>query len=153
MNVQRGPTGFNTGSKLKYSICCLRDTKNRKRSIIYHTSNKILKFPGSSSVGPPCIGRIWNDLLTGYADRPAAELVDQASYDGPGAHVEPAEEAPHPRHRALVRVEVGHQHGQQHSEAVGDAVDDEVVHEAGEDDDPAPAAVGRSRQLEHGHHI
>ena len=26
---------------------------------------------------------------------------------------------------------------------VCDAVDDEVVHEAGEDDDPAPAAVGR----------
>ena len=36
---------------------------------------------------------------------------------------------------------------------VGDAVDDEVVHEAGEDDDPSPAAVGRGGQLEHGHHI
>ena len=56
-------------------------------------------------------------VLTGYADRPAAELVDQAADDGPGAHVEPAEETPHPRDRALVRVEVRHQHGQQNSEA------------------------------------
>ena len=55
--------------------------------------------------------------LTGYADGPAPELVDEPSDDGPGAHVEAAEEAPHPRDRALVRVEVRHQHGQQNTEA------------------------------------
>ena len=57
--------------------------------------------------------------LTGYADGPASELVDEAADDGAGAHVEAAEEAPHPRDRALVRVEVRHQHGQQNTEAVG----------------------------------
>ena len=56
-------------------------------------------------------------LLTGYADGPAAELVDKTADDGPGAHVEPAEETPHPRDRALVRVEVRHQHRKQNAEA------------------------------------
>ena len=64
-----------------------------------------------------CRLRDFPSSLTGYADGPAPELVDEAADDGPGAHVEAAEEAPHPRDRALVRVEVRHQHGQQDTEA------------------------------------
>ena len=51
------------------------------------------------------------------ADRPAAKLVDEPADDGAGAHVEPAEEAAHPRHGALVGIKVQDQDRQEHAEA------------------------------------
>ena len=54
-------------------------------------------FYGAS---PPFLG------LTCDTDRPAAKPVDEASHNGPGHEIDPAQEAAHPGHGPGVRVEI-----------------------------------------------
>ena len=82
-------------------------------------------------------------LVTCDTDGPTPVLVDQAPDHGPRHEVDPAQEAAHPGHGALVWVEVVAERGEQDTEAVGDPVQYHVAEEAGGAHYPAPAAVWR----------